>query len=84
MTSRHRCACCETLVHTRLLMCSRHWRLVPTDLQQRVNKTWFALNWGSFRNTATARDAYTAARKAAIEAVNPAPAPAAPRNGVSA
>lgn len=67
----------------RLLMCGRHWRLVPTDLQQRVNKTWFTLNWGSFRNTTAARDAYVAARQAAIEAVKPVALPATPRNGVS-
>ena len=67
--SKHRCACCDRMVEQRLLMCFPHWRQVPADLQQRVNRAWFALNWGSFRNTSSARQDYLNARQAAIEAV---------------
>lgn len=37
--SAHHCHAhgCETIVPTRLLMCPRHWRMVPEHLQAEIN-----------------------------------------------
>lgn len=56
---------CARLVPPRLLMCGRHWKMVPRPLQQRV---WFAYVEGQeLRRDPT--DAYLEAVRAAVEAV---------------
>lgn len=63
----HRCHAtgCEALVDPRLLMCGRHWRLVPRVLQRRIWATYVAGQ--EIRKDPT--DAYLEAMRAAIEAV---------------
>jgi len=65
--SFHRCHAidCTTQVHPRMLMCRRHWYMVPKDLRDRV---WREYRDGQER-TKRPSEAYLAAAKAAIEAV---------------
>ncbi|MCW5666501.1 MAG: hypothetical protein KIT35_21935 [Piscinibacter sp.] len=72
MLERHPCAVCDTLVSTGHLMCARHWRLVPHELQVAVYSTW-----RSYRNAEPvamliARRDYYASRDAAIAAAQAA------------
>ena len=41
--STYHCAVCDTPIAKRHLMCAGHWRMVPSELQQRVYSAWFAL-----------------------------------------
>jgi len=50
---------CGMVIPREMLMCRKHWRLVPTPIQNAV--------WHSYRNGAT--KAWLAAREAAIKAV---------------
>jgi hypothetical protein len=56
---------CSTKVPPKLLMCARHWRLVPKDLQSRVWATYRPGQEVDKRPTAE----YLAAAQAAIDAV---------------
>lgn len=65
--SKHFCHArgCTTEVPPKLLMCLRHWRLCPADLQRAV--------WRHYRPgqeiTKNPSEAYMVAQQAAIEAV---------------
>ena len=37
---RHPCAVCHRPIAHGYLMCLPHWRLVPTEEQRQVNRTW--------------------------------------------
>lgn len=65
--ARHLCHAegCLTAVPPRLLMCLKHWRLVPADLQNEVWRTYR-------RGQEVSKDPsgeYMIAQKAAVEAV---------------
>lgn len=65
----HRCyaAGCTRTVPAQLLMCARHWRLVPKAIQKRV---WAAYQNGQEQPAGPAPTGeYWAAVKAAVEAV---------------
>lgn len=49
MTDKHTCpiAGCGTRIFAGLLMCRRHWGLVPRVLKDEVNRTWRAFSNGS-------------------------------------
>jgi hypothetical protein len=36
----HRLGLCEQKIKLGLLMCLPHWRMVPRELQQRINALW--------------------------------------------
>lgn len=63
----HRChaAGCETAVAPKLLMCVKHWRMVPRLVQQQV---WATYRAGQEVDKRPSRD-YLAAADAAIAAV---------------
>jgi endonuclease I len=52
---------CNHSLPQHLLMCSRHWRLVPRQLQQKVYAAW---------NRGEPRQNYVAIRSEAIRCVN--------------
>ncbi|NEQ26709.1 MAG: hypothetical protein F6K28_48315 [Microcoleus sp. SIO2G3] len=62
----HKCHAegCEALVPTHLLMCHRHWRMVPPQIQSAVY-----LGWRVQKNQLQPVEGYVKARSAAIEAV---------------
>jgi hypothetical protein len=76
----HTCAAaCKRAIPAGRLMCATHWRLVPHELQQAVNRTWGAFNGApGARAKLDARRAYLAARDAAIDSVQPALSPSSP------
>lgn len=63
----HRCHAegCEAAVAPKLLMCLRHWRMVPRALQRAV---WAAYRPGQETDKSPSRE-YLAAARAAIAAV---------------
>lgn len=63
----HRCHAreCKTIVPPKLLMCLKHWRMVPRPLQQQV---WNTYRPGQENDKTPTRD-YLQAAMAAIEAV---------------
>lgn len=65
MTHTCHAAGCSTTVEPKLLMCLRHWRKVPRDLQRAV---WRAYRAGQEIDKNPSRD-YLAAAQAAIRAV---------------
>ena len=72
--STHACAVCPKAIAHGKLMCWAHWKLVPTEQQQAVYRTW--RRWaGSDRRGAlatSARQQYFVARDAAIASVHTA------------
>lgn len=73
----HRCAApgCGKVVPGDVLMCYPHWRAVPAREQRAVSRSWRAFSADPYDQAA--RDAYNAARAAAIAAL-PAEAPKEP------
>jgi hypothetical protein len=57
---------CKTAVPPKLLMCSRHWKMVPGKLQQGV---WATYRRGQEAGAAPVTSEYLAAADAAIKAV---------------
>jgi TRAP-type C4-dicarboxylate transport system substrate-binding protein len=66
----HRCACCTKPIRRWLLMCPRHWSMVPKAERDAVTDTWSEYQRAS-RGTYSAqqRRAYAEARDRAIAAV---------------
>lgn len=65
----HRCPAdgCSLMVNTDKLMCYKHWKLVPEDIQKKVYRTYYAKQ----RNGTQANEqAHYDAMQEAIEAVN--------------
>lgn len=77
--SKHKCPVdgCEAQCQQHILMCYRHWKLVPKDLQVSVYRAW-----GVFRKAEPGAgdsffvDSYLKIRQEAIDAVNRIEAPA--------
>jgi hypothetical protein len=65
--SEHKCHAegCNVLVPPRLLMCLRHWRMVPLELQRRVWATY--VSGQEIRKDPSPE--YLAAQEAAVQAV---------------
>lgn len=65
---RHGCAAigCGARVPRGMLMCRKHWHMVPKAIQRAVWRTWRALRND---NGAESRQAYEVAVKAAVDAV---------------
>lgn len=59
---------CSAVVPSHLLLCGKHWRLVPKPLQREVYRTW-GRRQREPRNP-EAKAEHEAAKRAAIEAVN--------------
>ena len=75
----HLCAVCPRAISNGLLMCASHWRLVPHEQQQAVNRTWRYFNGAPGPRAAlAARRDYLAARDAAIDSVAALVNPATP------
>jgi hypothetical protein len=79
MTMPHKCPVrdCEKQVGDVFLMCPRHWRMVPKELQTEVYRTFRYMSDDEGKSGArgSMRDlieAYREARRAAIEAVEKA------------
>lgn len=69
MTSdKHHCAVCDRQIANGLLMCLPHWKLVPTDQQQAVYRSWsrYRRADGGMGQVLRAQRLYFAARDAAI------------------
>jgi hypothetical protein len=62
----HKCHAdgCTTIVPTQMLMCRRHWRIVPPQTQRSVYE-----GWAVQRQTSEPVAEYVQARTAAIKAV---------------
>lgn len=61
---------CGTRIFAGLLMCRRHWHMVPRRLKDEVSRTWRSFSNGStVEERRAARPAYELARKAAIDSV---------------
>lgn len=71
----HPCAVCAKAIRPGLLMCSRHWNLVPRKEQQAVYRTWAGLQGARNRE---ALSEYSKARDAAVAIVNAQIAPPTP------
>lgn len=65
MPAPHRChvPCCPERVPRRLLMCARHWKMVPAALQRDV---WATYRPGQEQGRARVSTDYLAAAKRAI------------------
>lgn len=80
-THSHPCDICTTLIGRSFLMCPRHWRLVPKELQAEVYRTW-----GRVNRKAAPHDklqhiaAYRKARDAAVGAARAAAEPTTGEN----
>ena len=62
----HKCHAdgCTTIVPTQMLMCRRHWRMVPPQIQRSVYQSWAVQ-----QHTSEPVERYVKARTAAIAAV---------------
>jgi hypothetical protein len=66
----YRCACCTKPIRRQLLMCFRHWRMVPPAHQRAVSASWRqARAAGSAERRLRALHEYHRAREAAVSAV---------------
>lgn len=63
----HDCAisCCGERIPTSMLMCRKHWRMVPRPIQTRVNDAW----WLAPDMRCMESAEYMSARQDAIDAV---------------
>ena len=65
----HPCDICQTPIGRSLLMCSKHWHLVPKDLQDAVYRTWGRVSRKADPHTKLQHiAAYRQARDAAVAA----------------
>jgi hypothetical protein len=72
----HTCAVCPRAIQRGLLMCARHWRMVPAAIQADVYRTYKAWGKAPLAGSLALRREYLKARQAAIDAVKPtAPTP---------
>lgn len=62
----HRLGLCDQKIKLGLLMCLPHWRMVPRELQQRINALWSEVRLDL---TGPAFPDYSAAVREATEAV---------------
>lgn len=64
--NRHECPVngCRVVLPYHILMCVRHWNMVPRPLQREVTRLWRAVNQGG------GWDAYMRARNSAVDCVN--------------
>lgn len=70
MNNKHLCAVCTRPINLGLLMCSRHWHLVPKDQQQSVYRAYRAMTRKASKpGGLDAVHAYRQAREAAIQSV---------------
>jgi hypothetical protein len=62
----HKCHAegCPAIIATHLLMCRRHWRMVPPQIQRSVYQSWAVQ-----QHISEPVEGYVKARTAAIEAV---------------
>ena len=82
---QHTCAVCPKSIARGLLMCGPHWRLVPADVQRRVNRAWRDLKLAGSRGSLSAVLAYRGACKTAItSAAASIPADITPEPGATA
>lgn len=71
----HNCAIpqCHKLIEEALLMCPRHWRQVPRELQNKVWRTWKpikeVLDGKVLRDYPDKLHSYEEAKRQAVEAV---------------